>query len=157
MTPALTRVTLGSVHGRLNVYLRFGKPTLIHPVSSCLRAAFFAPDDVFCRVWWERNQYGTNFWELAILQARAPRERARKIQGVAPGAAVLLRVRSTRSIKRMFRMIDAVERHGLVPSDVAPSYWRVVQNRLNGRREVGVYDRDRHGAAMRREMLRWAV
>ena len=41
------------------------------------RCVYFAPEDIVCRIWWERNRYGTTRWQLVILQAKAPHRPSR--------------------------------------------------------------------------------
>lgn len=153
MTSALTRVGLVTIRRRINVYLRFGKPSIVKPTNPQCRQAFFAPGEVFCRVWWERNTYGTTRWQLAILQAMAPHQVVQTIVGIAPGATILLAADGARAVKSALRLIGRVEAQGIAPSNVAPTYWRVAQNRLAGRAEIGFYGTDRHAA----ETLRWPL
>jgi len=154
MSEPLTRVRLVSVHRRINVYLRFGSPVLIQPSSSRHRHAFFAPDAVFCRIWWERNDYGTTRWQLVILQALAPRQPVQAVVGVAPGATILLRVEGERLVKSALRLIGAIEAQDIELGSVAPAYWRVAHNRLVGRAEIGFYGPDRHAAETLRQQQR---
>jgi hypothetical protein len=149
----MTRVTLGSIAGRLNVYLRFGQPIARRRISACCHAAFFVPGSVFCRIWWEGNEYGTTTWQISILRAESPRESVQRIFGVLPGATVLLHVRGHRNVQRTLEVIDAIETQHIDPSAVAPSYWRMVQNRLVARAELGSFGADRHAAALLRRSI----
>lgn len=137
----------------MNVYLRFGTPTRTLRVDARRRHVYFAPEDMACRIWWERNRYGTTRWQLTILQAKGPRSPVQTIAGVTPGAAILLSVESERLVRPVLRLISTLERQRVDPMTVAPSYWRVVHNRLAGRAEVGPYGADRHAA----ESQRWRL
>ena len=153
MKSHLTRVALVSALRQINVYLRFGIPVKILQADVQRRYAYFAPGSVFCRIWWQGNRYGTTRWQVAVLQAELAQSAMQKLGGVTPGAAVLLCVEGERLAKAVLRLIGDLERRGIGPETVAPTYWRVVHNRLMGRSEVGLYGPDRHAAAA----LRWMV
>jgi hypothetical protein len=149
----LTRLDLVSIPRVINVYLRFGSPTRTLQTGAQRRCVYIAPEDIFCRMWWERNYYGTTRWELVILQAKAPHSPVQKIAGITPGAAILLSVEGKRQVKTILQLISTLERQGIAPVMVAPTYWRVAHNRLAGRGEVGPYGADRHAA----ETSRWRL
>jgi hypothetical protein len=151
--PALTRVTLASIADRLRVHLRFGKPVARRRISGRCHAAFFAPASVFCRIWWQGNEYGTTLWQLTILQAEAPRTRVQRVLGVMPGAAILLHVQGNRNVQRALEVIQSIEAQKVDATDVAPSYWRMVQNRLAARAALGSLSAERHVAALRRRSI----
>lgn len=154
MSDTFTRVTLGSIPQRINVYLRFGNPRRKLPINARCRCALFAPEQVFCRIWWEGNAYGTTRWELAILQARAPGRFVQRMTGVAPGASILLNVEGERSVRPLLRLISTIESLGVDPPDVSAAYWRVLQNRLAGRAELSPYRLDRYAADRLQRNLR---
>ena len=153
MNASLTRVDLVTIPDVMNVYLRFGRPARMQQTNAQRRCAYFVPENIVCRIWWERNRYGTTRWQLVILQAKAPRSPVQTIAGVTPGAAILLSVEGERFVKTVLRLISTLERQRVAPMAVAPSYWRVVHNRLAGRAEVGPYGADRHAA----ELQRWRL
>ena len=128
------------------MYLRFGVPVLTRKTGVGKRSVYFSAESTICRVWWERNRYGTTRWQLAVLQAEYPGSAMQKIAGVTPGAALLLSVGGEQNVKFVLRLIDAMEREGIAPVTVAANYWRVLHNRLAGRCEVGPYGVDRHAA-----------
>lgn len=153
MSALLTRLDLLSIPRVVNVYLRFGSPTRTEQTGAQRRCVYIAPEDTVCRIWWERNCYGTTRWQLVILQAKAPHSPVQKIAGITPGAAILLGVEGKRLVKTVLQLISTLERQRIAPETVAPSYWRVVHNRLGGRAEVGPYSSDRHAA----ETSRWRL
>ena len=153
MTLQLTRVALVSSPRQINVYLRFGMPVKIVQAGEQRRYAYFEPESTFCRVWWQGNRYGTTRWQVAVLKARQTHSAMLRIDGVRPGAAVLLYVEGERRTKFVLRLISDLERRGIRPETVAPTYWRVLHNRLIGRGEVGRYGSGRHAAATLRWML----
>ena len=146
MNHALTRVTLAFVPQRLNVYLRFGHPHQRQLINGRCRSAFFEPKRVFCRIWWEANAYGTVRWQLAVLQAMEPGQFVQRVAGVRSGASMLLQVEGERTVRAVLRLISTIESVRVDPVDVAPSYWRMVQNRLAARVEFGTYTPLRHAA-----------
>jgi hypothetical protein len=138
---------------RANVYLRFGRPVHEHVLDRARRIAMFTPGMILGRVRWEGNDYGTTLWQLSILQAQAPNQRMQRVEGVQPGAAILLHVAGEQGVQGVLRLIDAIEAQGMDPADVSPEYWRTVQGRLSTRGEVPLYDTDRHASYLSRRSL----
>src|SRR6202045_4867177 len=130
MSAQLTRVALVFIPQRINVYLRFGRHKNKWIVDSHRCVAEFCPGEIFCRIRWQANEYGTTVWELSILQAAAPGESVRRVAGVVPGALLLLRVDGPQKVQAVLRLIDAIEAQQIDPSNVAPSYWQVAHNRF---------------------------
>ena len=153
MTIARTRVALVFVPEKRNVWLRFGRPAQETILDRQRRTAVFNPGAVFCRIRWEANAYGTELWQLAVLQAAAPGETLQRIAGIVPGAALLLHVRTAGKVQATLRLIDAIEATRIDLADVAPTYWRMVHNRLAARVEVSSYTPDRHAAYLLRRPL----
>lgn len=137
----------------MNVYLRFGHPVQQRYLNGRCRSVFFRPGQVFCRIWWEGNEYGTTRSEVAILQARRPRQLIQTVVGVSPGAVVLLRVEGERTVQLVQRIISGIRAQGIDPERVSPVFWRVVQNRLSSRFESPVYTPARHAARLLREAV----
>ena len=153
MSAQLTCVALVFIPERMNVYLRFGHPVAERIIDAQRRVAEFAPNDVFCRIRWEANDYGTTLWQLSVLQAAAHGDQCQRIAGVIPGATLLLHVDGARKVQPVLRLIDAIEGQEVDPAEVAPSYWRMAHNRLAARVEVGPYTLDRHAAHLLRAQL----
>jgi hypothetical protein len=137
----------------MNVYLRFGRPHSVQRIGPVRSLVFFQPEAIFGRMWWEANEYGTTRWELMVLQAGAPKQSIQRIVGIAPGAAVLLRVRGPKNVPLALQLIDAIEAQQIHCADVASSYWRMVHNRLAGRTDAAVYTREQHAAHLLAEGL----
>jgi Protein of unknown function (DUF2840) len=144
MSGFLTRVALVFIAQQINVYLRFGNPVRERMVDARRRVAEFAPADVFCRIRWEANQYGTTCWQLSILQALAVGEAVQRINGIVPGAALLLRADGVPGVQTVLRLIDTIEAQKIDPADVPATYWRTVHNRLAARVAAPSYALDRH-------------
>ena len=153
MTMQLTRVALVFVPEKRNVWLRFGRPAQETIIDQQRRTAVFKPGAVFCRIRWEANAYGTELWQLAVVQAAAQGETLQRIAGIVPGATLLLHVGTAGKVQAALRLIDAIEATRIDPADVAPTYWRMVHNRLAARVEVSPYTPDRHAAYLLRRPL----
>jgi hypothetical protein len=153
MSGPYTRVALAFIPKRLNVYLRFGAPVALCAVDPQHRCAYLLPRATFCRIWWQGNEYGTTLWQLTVMQAVVPSERARRLVGVAPGAIVLLHVDRANAVQFVLRLIDAIEAQEIDPASVAATYWQTAHNRLAARREPAPYTRDQHAAYLRRRSL----
>lgn len=142
----LTRVSLLYVEQRINLYLRFGCPLRVHQIDRWRRCAVFPPAQLFCRIRWESNDYGTTRWQLMVLQSGRPEERMQRVRGVRPGAHILLNVEGERNVRAILSQIDAIEAQCIEPADVSPAYWRLLSNRLAVRQSLPHYDADRHAA-----------
>jgi hypothetical protein len=151
VTEPLTQVSLVFIPGQMNVYLGFGQPLGQRYLNGRCRSVFFRPDQTFCRVWREGNEYGLTRCELAILQARAPRQFVQKVTGITPGASILLRVEGEPTVQLVQRLISTIRARGIEPDRVSTRFWRVVQNRLAARLECPTYTPFRHRAQLTRE------
>lgn len=122
------RVSLAFVEDRVNVWLRFGEPTVEIVLDRWRRVAMFVPGTVCCRVKWIGNVSGTALWQLLVMQAPAPLEDAAgpSVAGVLPGARILLRSDGEAQVEAVLAVIDAIEALGIDPCTVAASYWRKV-------------------------------
>ncbi|MBQ56403.1 MAG: transposase [Pseudomonadaceae bacterium] len=142
----LTRVSLAYVEQRIKLYLRFGEPARTDRLDHWRRIAVFLPGDVFCRIRWQANDYGTIRWQLMVMQACTSLDVAQRIPGVQPGARLLLHVESEPTVHAVLTQIDAIEALGIAPGAVAPAYWRTLGNRLAARLPLPAYTAERHTA-----------
>lgn len=147
---ASTRVTLLFLQDRVNVWLRFGNP--LHEVrcNRARRIVAFAPGALFARIHWEANAWGTTLWHLAVLQAGSSGDSLPTLPGVDPSAHVLLEVRTGYRVQQVLHLIDGIEARGIAGDTVAPSYWRVLHNRLSAGLPAPLYTEARHAAWLRR-------
>ena len=152
--PTRMRVSLAFVEDRVNVWLRFGQPTVEIVLDRWRRVAMFVPGTVCCRVKWIGNIYGTVFWQLLVLQAPTLFEDTQRVAGVLPGARILLRADGEMQVKTVLAAIDAIEALGINPCTAAAAYWRMVGNRLAARQPLPVYTAEQHAAHLAREALR---
>jgi hypothetical protein len=144
MTSAITRVALVFLPDRLNVYLRFGRPTRERTIDRRRRVAEFEPGAVFCRIRWQANEHGTLLWQLSIVQSGAPGNSIQRVPGIVPGAVILLHADTPMQVQTTLRLIDAIEALDIDPCDVPPSYWQTISNRLQSRVVIPPYTLDRH-------------
>lgn len=151
--PAGMRVSLAFVEHRVNIWLRFGQPTVELVLDRWRRVAMFTPRKVCCRVKWIGNDYGTALWQLMVLQAATPFEDAQRVAGVLPGARILLRADGEAQVKVVLAAIDAIEALGIDPCAAAATYWRTVGNRLAARQPLPAYTAERHAAHLVRGAL----
>lgn len=142
----LTRVSLVFVEERINIYLRFGRPVREQQLDRWWRCANFLPGARFARIRWEGNNYGTTRWQLMVLQACTPRDAMQRIDGIRPGAHILLHAEGERGVQAVLAQMDAIEALGMDPADVSPAYWRALGNRLAARMSLPVYTDARHAA-----------
>lgn len=154
MSAALTRVALVFVAQRMNIYVRFGRPTCTRIVDARRRVAEFTPGSIFCRIDWRANDYGTTRWQLAVLQAMRHGEPMQRVAGVVPGAAFLLCAEGARDVHAALRLVDSIEAQRIDLPDIPERYWRAMHNRLAARADVSPYAPDRHAAHLACRALR---
>jgi hypothetical protein len=152
MTPT-TSVDLVWYEGRLQHWLRFGAFVEERLLDRRRRVVIFAPGQIFAFVRWEANDYGTIVSRLDILRASAAGEPVSTVPGVMPGGESLLRLDRWPKVRRAFDAIAAVEKTGIDPVEVAPQYWRHLNNRITSNEPNRPYTRDQHRAwLLRREL-----
>ena len=151
--PPLTHVTLVWRGGVQEDWLRFGKPFAERILDRRTRIESYAPGQVFALVRWASNDYGTVRSTLTIAQAVNTCEPFTTLPQVDPGAQVLLSVRSWPKVSQVFALIDAIEKDGIDPCDVAPDHWRHVHNRLAASMQARSYRLARHRDWLRRRKL----
>jgi hypothetical protein len=150
----LTRVSLVFVEQRINLYLRFGNPVRELRLDRWRRCATFLPAEMFCRVRWESNDYGTTRWQLMVLQTCTPLDAVQRIAGIQPGARLLLCAEGERQVQLVLPQIDAIEALGVDPAATSPAYWRTLGNRLSAHMPLPVYTTERHAAYLAGGALR---
>lgn len=153
-SPRPMRVSLAFVEHRVNIWLRFGKPSREAALDRWRRMAVFDPGAVCCRVKWLGNDFGTAMWQLMVLQAPAGVAPIQRIGGVLPGAHLLLRTDGESGVKSVLQLIDDMEAAGIDPCTAALTYWSTLGNRLASRQALPVYDIERHTAHLAREAWR---
>lgn len=152
-TDARTSVALVWWQGRVEHWLRFGRPVeeVVHDRRR--RTARFVPGALFAVVRWQGGDYGTTRSALDILAAASPGMDITTRPGVRPGAVLLAAFEGWTRVQRGLQAIDAVEAAGFAPHAVAPDYWRHVHNRIAAGLPPRAYDQARHRAWRLRRRL----
>ena len=150
----LTDVELIFLEGRLERWIRFGRPAAERDLDRRRRVLSFAPDSVFALVRWQAGDFGTAVSRIDILRAVRPGEAFTTVPFVAPGGELLLHVQGWPKVERVLRAIDAVEALGVEPRDAAPDHWRHVANRLAAGLAPRPYSLARHRAWRLRRRVR---
>ena len=149
----LTQVELEWVKGRIENWIRFGRPTEQGVLDSQRRIVSFAPGSIFAFIRWASNGYGTILSRIDILQAVVPGELYSTLPHVRPGGESLLHLSGWRKVEKVLHAIDAVAALGIDPADAAPDHWRHVHNRLSVGEQPRPYSRNRHQAWLDRRKL----
>jgi hypothetical protein len=131
---------------RIEHWIRFGRVREERILDRRRRQVAFRPDDVFAFVRWQANDRGTVQSRIDIVRARGLGEGGCTTPGVRPGGEQLLRIAGWPTVAKVLGAIDAVERLGVDPADVAPDYWHHLHNRLSARLEPDAYTLARHRA-----------
>lgn len=142
----LTRVALAYIEARFKLYLRFGEPARTLRLDDWRRCAVFLPGAMLCRIRWQANDYGTVRWQLMVMQTATPVDAVQRINGVQPGAHLLLHTEGDANVRAVLERIDAIEALGIAAIDVSPAYWRTLGNRLAARLTLPEYTAERHAA-----------
>ena len=150
---APTEVELYFVKGKIERWLRFGKPISEQTLDRRRRVATFAPGAIFAFIRRASNAHGTLVSRIDILRACDDGEPCSTVPGVKPGAEILLRTVGWEKVQRVLRAIDAVEALGFLPQEVCPDHWRHVHNRLAAGLPPRAYSRERHRAWLLRAGL----
>jgi len=146
MSELFTRVEIAFYPEHLNHWLRFGDPDEQHDLDWRRSLALFKPGRIFGYVRWRANEYGTQDWRFTIVQTAEPSLLLSHIEGVTHGGEVLLLVTGNAKVKRALLQIDMLETEGFEPSDVSPSYYRHVHNRITAGQPVRAYSMAQHEA-----------
>jgi len=148
--PQLTHVALIFREGRLEHWLRFGRPAAEQRIDRFHRIASFAPGSVFAFVRWAANDYGTVVSRIDIVRAVGFGQAFQTLPCVRRGGELLLSAKGWPKVEKVLLGIDSVEAEGIDAADVSPDYWRHVNNRLSAGQEPRAYGLDQH----RRWLLR---
>lgn len=151
--PLLTEVDLIWLEDRIEHWIRFGRSTAETIIDRRRRILAFPPGTVFALVRWASNDFGTIFSRIDVVRAVERGDAHQTLPSVRPGAEILLRISGWPKVERVLRAIDAVEDLGIEAADVAPDYWRHVNNRLSGGLEPRPYGSAQHRAWLLRRRL----
>lgn len=147
----LTRVALACVPDCLSVWLRFGRPLWEDTPEDQCRHVYFPPGAIFARV----ECRAGHRQRLAVLRATGPGERVVCLDGITPGAQLLLHATTTAKTRQALDTIEAIEAQRIPLEAVCEDYWRVLHQRLVAGVVLPVYSASEHAAAeQRRRLLR---
>jgi hypothetical protein len=149
----LTHVELTWIEKRIEHWLRFGRRAEEKILDRRRSIVSFTPNSIFAFVRWASNDYGTIISRMDIVRAVEIGERCQTLPFVRPGGEILLRVDSWPKVERVLRSIDTIEALGVEPADVAPEYWRHLNNRLAAGHQPRAYTREQHMAWLKRRSV----
>lgn len=152
-SPDLTFVELTWKEGRVEQWLRFGRPACEHRIDQHRRRFGFASGSVFGVNRWASNDFGTILSRFDILCAVHAGETIQTLPFLHPGGALLLSTHGWPKVERVLQTIDAIEALGIDTADVAPDYWRHVHNRLVVGQTAHAYTRLQHRAWLKRRIV----
>lgn len=149
----LTLVELTWREGRIEHWIRFGRPIYEHVLDRRRRVMGFAPGAIFGFVRWAANDYGTVISRIDILRAVGPGEPYQTLPFVRPGGDLLLKLHGWPKVELVLQSIDAIEGLGIDPAEVAPDYWQHLQSRLIVGQAAHPYTELQHRAWLKRRSL----
>lgn len=125
---AATKYTAALLHhrkNRINHRLIFGKPVDLVRLDWQRSLAVFQPDQIFGYIRWRANKYGTQQWQVYVLQA-VNRGSITCVPGIYPGANSLVATTGKARVQRLLGMLDQQTSAGLDHHRISPAYWRHV-------------------------------
>lgn len=141
-----TEVELLHLPGRVERWIRFGRPVEERVLDRRRRVLAFPPGATFALVRWQGGDHGTVVSRLDIVRAVAPGEALTRAPYVAPGGELLAHIQGWPKVQAALEAIDAVEALGLDPADASPEHWLCLGNRLAAGMPPRPYDLNRHRA-----------
>lgn len=149
----LTDVDCIWIKGVQENWIRFGNAVSDRILDRKRRVLSFAPGCVFAFIRWQSNDYGTIHSSIIIVRTVRSGETYSTTPHIHPGGEILLHLKGWPKVSQVLQMIDAVEALDLDAADVAPDYWRHVQNRICVRETPRIYTIARHKAYLGRRAL----
>ena len=150
---ALTHVELTWIEKRIEHWLRFGRRAEEKILDRRRSISSFKPGSIFAFVRWASNDFGTVVSRMDIVRAVSAGEPYQTLPFVRPGGEILLRLHGWPKVETVLKAIDAIERLGIDPADVAPDHWRHIHNRLSVNEPFRAYALDQHRAWLKRAAI----
>jgi len=150
----LTIVELVFYPEYINFWLRFGQPVQRIDLDRRRALAVFGPGQIFGYVRWHANEFGTQAWSFSIGKTRWPNQQITRLEGVRPGAAILLSLSGAARVRRALKRIDRLESQGVALEDVSASYYRHLHCRVLIRSKVRSYSATQHAAHLAARKVR---
>ena len=107
----------------------FGMPQRMIRLDWQRRLAVFYPGDVFAYERWQGNKYGTQDWRIFIVQAAPPEMCISQIDGIKPGAILLLSAIGKHHAKRALAAINALSQVRSLGT-INAAFWLQVSSQL---------------------------
>ena len=148
MSEFFTGVEIAFYPEYINFWLRFGEPDAKHDLGGRRSLVLFGPARVFGYVRWRANEYGTQNWSIAIVRTGAPLQVLTRLEGIHPGADVLLSAIGKARVKRVLAQLDKLEAAGFEPAEISPAYLRHIHSRVLTSRSVIPYCDEQHAASL---------
>lgn len=122
-----------------NDRLLFGDPIERQSIDGSRKRYVFSAGQIFGYVWWERNDYGTQYWACAVLAAVTPEQNAYALPRIMPGADVYLYAAGKGKnqpgpVERSLALIDTIREAGFQPEYVPAAYWRAAAFAIRSQR-----------------------
>lgn len=146
MSQFYTRVHLHFDRKNLNYYIRFGECVFREEFTRREAYEYFPTGKIFCYIRWEKGQFGTKNWHVMVLRAGDESTLMHSIEGIEPGAEVLLDITGRERVYRFFRALDQIDRLKIDCAEVAPWYWIQSHPRLYAALDPLVYSEKKHQA-----------
>jgi SAM-dependent methyltransferase len=150
----LTHVDLTWIKGRIEHWIRFGRPVDETIQDAERRFVSFAPGSAFAFVRWAANDFGTIRSRIDIIRAVPRGAGYQTVPFVRPGGELLLHLNGWSQVERVLQAVDAIEALGIDPVDVAPDHWRHLHNRLTAGHQPRAYSLAAHHAWLLRRTAR---
>ena len=144
MSQFFTRVHLHFDRKNLNYYIRFGACVFREDFTRREAYEYFPTGQIFCYIRWKKGQFGTKKWQIMVLRAGDENTLMYSIEGIEPGAEVLLDISGRERVYRFFRALDQIERLEIDCADVAPWYWIQANARSHSALDPLVYSEKKH-------------
>ena len=138
---------------RIEHWLRFGHAASERIIDRSRRILTFRPHVVFAYVRWVSNDFGTVVSRIDILRTVRFGETHTTLPFVWPGGEIFLHITGWPKVEQVLQVIDAIEKIGIDPANVAPDHWRHVHNRLIANEAPRPYSREQHLAWLRRREI----
>ncbi len=129
-----------------NDRLRFGAPQVRVLLDRRRSLAVFTPGALFGYLRWTANEFGTQIWCLVVGRTARPGEPITRVQGVRPGAEILLQLNGATRVRRILKHLDALETLGFALQEISPAYYRHLHNRSLAGIGFRPYSVDQHRA-----------
>ncbi len=150
----LTAVELVFYPEYRNDRLRFGATQKLVLLDRRRSLAVFTPGALFGYLRWTANEFGTQIWCLVVGRTARSGAPITRVQGVRPGAEILLQLNGATRVRRILKHLYTLETLGFALQEVSPAYYRHLHNRSLTGIEFRPYSIDQHRAVEASDWVR---